>query len=580
MDASEPNPFPGLRPFEYDENHLFFGRDGQNSQLMSKLAQNHFVAVVGTSSSGKSSLVRAGLLPALQGGMMASAGSNWRIAILRPGGDPLGNLALALSAPDVLGDAHRDDSEIQRALAEATLRRSEIGLVELVRQARLPSHENLLIVVDQFEELFRYTALREGGGDEAAPFVSRLLAAARQRELPIYVVLTLRSDFLGDCERFAELPAALNAGGLYLVPRMTRQQCREAVVGPIAVGGGRISPPLLSRLLNDIGDNPDQLPILQHALMRTWESWSTHRLCDEAIGLPHYEIIGTMSSALSLHADEAFNDLPDERSRRIAETLFKALTERGDDNREIRRPTSLAELCSVAEATPDEVSAVIEVFRRPRRSFLMPPAGVTLTPETIIDISHESLVRNWERLRRWVDEEAHSARTYRRLAETADLHKSGSASLLSDLETQLALEWRSQQRPNHAWARRYHQNVDGAMRFLDMSASAREARMIEVERHRSRRLRTIRHAAAAMSLLALVTLSLTIYSYGLRIRAEEQRRIAKEQQRMAEAERARALTLTEEMEKQKNFFEQRMKELEQAGTGAAKSKAVSGAARR
>ena len=119
----------------------------------------------------------------------------------------------------------------------------------------------------------------------------------------------MRSDFLGDCSQFRDLPEAIN-DGQYLIPRMTRDQRREAITGPIAVGGGEMSARLVNRLLNDVGDNPDQLPILQHALMRTWDFWTHHRRDGEPIDLHDYEAVGTMAEALSRHADEAYNDYP------------------------------------------------------------------------------------------------------------------------------------------------------------------------------------------------------------------------------------------------------------------------------
>jgi len=126
----------------------------------------------------------------------------------------------------------------------------------------------------------------------------------------------------------------------------------------------------MNRLLNDMGDNPDQLPILQHALMRTWGYWSEHRPNDdEPLDLTYYEAIGGMSKALAFHADEAFDELPGEKSRLIAETLFKALTERDSNNRLGRRPTRLQEICAIAGASAKEVIAVVEFFsgqmRRP-----------------------------------------------------------------------------------------------------------------------------------------------------------------------------------------------------------------------
>jgi energy-coupling factor transporter ATP-binding protein EcfA2 len=305
------NPFPGLRPFEMHETHLFFGRDGQSEKLISKLAATRFVAVVGTSGSGKSSLVRAGLIPALLGGMMSSAGSSWRIAMLRPGHDPFGNLAQALSARGVLGADDAESASLQIAITETILRRSNSGLIEAVRQAGMSTTDNLLVVVDQFEELFRFAreARSERSDNEAAAFVKLLLEAKSQREVNIFVVLTMRADFLGDCTQFWDLTEAINEGQ-YLTPRLSRAQLREVITGPVAVGGGEIAARLVNRLLNEIGDNQDQLPILQHALMRTWDTWQADHTLDEPLDLRHYEATGGMAEALSQHADEASMNCP------------------------------------------------------------------------------------------------------------------------------------------------------------------------------------------------------------------------------------------------------------------------------
>ena len=488
MISSKPikNPFPGLRPFETDEYRLFFGREGQSDQLLARLQRARFLAVVGTSGSGKSSLIRAGLMPALRGGMMPGAGSGWRIAVMRPGGDPFGNLAAELARKAVLPEAGAGLPEQEaEALIEATLRSGSLGIVNVAYDASLKENEKLLLVVDQFEELFRFRAAHEGSSvDEAAAFVKLLLEASQQRELSIYVVLTMRSDFLGDCAQFQGLPEAIN-DGQYLIPRMTRDERRVAVTGPIGVTRGKISEPLINRLLNDVGDNPDQLPILQHALMRTWAHWQGHHQNGEPLGLHHYEAIGTMTDALSRHADEAFKELPDERSRKIAENLFKALSERGADNREIRRPTRLDTICKITGASIDEVVKVIDVFRGGGRSFLMPPFGTTLEPESVIDISHESLIRNWQRLKDWVNEEAQSVRVYRRVAETAVLHREGSEGLMQDPALQFALDWRAQSNPNAAWGERYHPEFQTALAYLEQSRIAREERLAAEQKRRN-----------------------------------------------------------------------------------------------
>jgi hypothetical protein len=212
------HPFPGLRPFEADEDQLFFGREGQSEKILRELRQHRFLAVVGSSGSGKTSLIRAGLLPYLYGGFLSTGGSNWRIAIFRPGADPIGNLAAALNDPSVLGkpaagpDAVRQDT----MLLEVSLRRSGLGLIEAVRLAHLSECEQLLVVVDQFEELFRFADATDKPchNEDAAAFVKLLLEASSQRELPIYVVLTMRSDFIGDCARYRDLPEAVTADSI------------------------------------------------------------------------------------------------------------------------------------------------------------------------------------------------------------------------------------------------------------------------------------------------------------------------------------------------------------------------------
>jgi len=371
------NPFPGLRPFEAEEDHLFFGREQHVDELLRRLRFNRFLSIVGTSGCGKSSLIRCGLIPSLHGGLMARAGSSWRISVLRPGEDPLGHLADALAVPEVIGITDDALAATSRVLVDAALRRGKLGLIDAVRQAHIPSGDNVLVVVDQFEELFRFQRSRQlpAARDEAVAFVKLLLEASSQVEVPIYVVLTMRSDFIGECMEYPGLPEALNAGQ-YLVPRMTRDELRSAISGPVAVAGADIAPRLVQRLLNEISSDQDQLPVLQHALMRTWEHWAKRPAPRGPLEIDDYDAVGDMRHALSRHAEEAFEEAAAGRGAVVAERMFRALTDVVNDPRGVRRPCSLAELAAVADASEDEVASVVEVFRRPGRSFLMPPAPV------------------------------------------------------------------------------------------------------------------------------------------------------------------------------------------------------------
>ena len=507
------DPFPGLRSFEPDEDHLFFGRETHVDELLGRLRRTRFLAVVGGSGSGKSSLVKSGLIPSLYGGSMLQAGSSWRVALLRPGADPILGLASALNHPDVLG-GDPATADLTGALLEATLRRSSQALVEAVRQHRLPDGDNVLVIVDQFEELFRFKQARAtaDGRDEAVAFVKLLLEAARQDAVPIYVVLTMRSEFIGSCAEFPGLPEAVN-DGQYLVPRLTRDQLRLAITGPIAVAGGAIAPRLVTRLLNEVGDDPDQLPVLQHALMRTWDHWSSHGAGGRPIDVADYEAIGTMTGALSRHADDAYAEIAIGRGRDVAALVFKALTETTGQALGLRRPCRVRELCAIADASIEEIAAAIDRFRIAGRSFLVPSSGTPLDPQTIVDLSHESLMRLWDRLVAWTHEEARSAEIYRRLGGAALLHARGEAGLWRDPELQLTVNWRDTQHPTAAWAHRYDPEFERASAFLADSIEARDAeasmrRAAAAERQlQERKIRRRTRAVFAVSLLgALVVL--------------------------------------------------------------------------
>ena len=484
------NPFPGLRPFREDEEYLFFGRERQVDAMVNRLSVTRFLAVVGASGSGKSSLVNCGLRPALYRGLMAPAGTAWRMAQFRPGLDPLRAMASALAQDGVLFRNYQAGGLPLVEIVDTSLRMSKLGLIDIYEQAQLAEDVNLLVVVDQFEELFRFQQLRpdqqtngSGVSEAATAFVNLLLEVNKQSTYPIYVVLTMRSDFLGDCTQFPGLAEAINVGQ-YLVPRMNRDERREAIRGPVRVGGAEMSPVLLTRLINDVGDNPDQLSILQHALNRTWAHLENEGDRTGPLDLAHYEAIGSMAHALDRHAEKTYAQLDSLRKREICEKILKALTDKATDPRGIRRPTTLAVLCALADATAAEVTTVIDLFRKPSRSFLMPPSGEALEAGTVIDISHESLMRVWQRLSTWADEEAQSAQTYRRLAETSALYAKDQASLWRDPDLQVALDWRAKEQPNQTWAHRYYAGFAQAMSFLDASVARRDEELHEQEAQR------------------------------------------------------------------------------------------------
>jgi energy-coupling factor transporter ATP-binding protein EcfA2 len=464
-------PFVGLRPFRPDEALLFFGRRQQTMELLDRLDRSRLLAVVGSSGCGKSSLVFAGLLPQLEGGFLVENRDRWTIVRMAPGERPLARLAAGLGL--AASDLHESGA---------------YGILGALHADPDCREKNWLVVVDQFEELFRFAGSR-GHEDEAAEFVRILLDLVEQRQLPLFLIITMRSDFLGDCDRFRGLPEALNRSQ-YLVPRLTRQQLREAIEGPTRLFGGGIEPRLVDRVLNEAGDDHDQLPILQHAMLRTWER-AAARHPRPRLDVDDYVAVGGMKACLAQDSESAFGTMtPEEQA--LTERVFKALTDTDHGNRRVRRPARASELARITGAPREQILDVIERFRGGGRSFLVlhEVGGEHEAGDVLVDISHEALIRNWDRLRGWVDEEAQSKRTYLDLVDAVNRRRAR----LHDSDLQVALEWRARVQPRAAWAERYAPGFEAAMAYLDASlAESRreeaEARERQREAERSRRLR-------------------------------------------------------------------------------------------
>lgn len=550
------NPFPGLRPFTIDEAHLFFGREGQVDEIISKLHQHRCVTVMGYSGSGKSSLMYCGVVPVLMGGLLTQTSSTWQIISSRPGSAPIENLANALVAH--LIDKKRilaSDAQIHRAIMMSILRSGSNGLVEVARYLQTQPGENVFIMVDQFEELLRYRDPENSQSvDESIAYVNLLLNAVHQQETPFYLSLNMRSDFLGDCAAFPGLTQMINQSN-YLVPQMSREQKRLAIEGPIAVAGGKVSERLIKRLLVELGDNQDQLPILQHAMMRTWDYWIKNREENEDIDLRHYNAIGKITQALSQHANEAYDELS-QREKEIAEVLFKTVTEKNNENQGLRRPAKIRLIAELAEVSEREVIDVVEQFRKPGRSFLMPGVQVLLTADSVIEVSHESFMRIWNRLSGWVEEEFESALMYKRLSDAAAMYQIGKTGLWRPPDLQLALNWQAKQRPTRAWAQRYNEAFERAIVFLDTSRITYEAELKNQEMLQRRLLRRAR--VVNIILGSFLLLAVGLFFYALTQQFEAQKNATLANQRLQEVEKSRKDAIDS-----KNLAEQREKDVAQ-----------------
>ena len=523
-------PYPGLRPFSRRESSVFFGRDRLIDGMAATLQERRFLAVLGPSGSGKSSLVRSGLFEHLEAGLARKAGSRWRfLDIKHPRTQPYRELAkVTIHAerwpPDGVPPEPLDE-ELKPTPAEIDsraleLRRGPLALLKWWLAAERHPEENLLLLVDQFEELFGYTTVRER--DEVESFIDLLLHTAAHPDLQIYVVLTMRSEFLGGCSLFPGLAEQINRS-LSLTPRMTREECELAIKGPAYTHKGvDLEPALVNALLNDmnslakfdegepaagavdeealdaaaaelrqadlIARRADQLPLMQHVLNWMW-SEATRDAEQKGDGsakvmlrLDDYRTALGLRGALSKHANRVMGDDPDDIE--LTSRIFRALTDqpsvatRGSvESTAVRRLRTIAQLAEEAEASEEQVRAIVERFRADGVSMLTPDPSEKLTSSTEIDISHESIIRQWDSLRGWIRDEAEAGRNWQELVRNVD-KRIEERRWLAGLDLSDRLNWWNQSRPRPAWSERYggqHQRVD---EFLRLSEGARRRRKL------------------------------------------------------------------------------------------------------
>jgi WD40 repeat protein len=475
-----------LRPFDTADADWFFGRDREAAALAHRLAAVRFTAVVGPSGSGKSSLVNAGAVPALRA-------DGWRTVVARPGFAPLARLADALSRAskeERLATARRDRFE-------AMLRASAFGVTEAVAALGAEA-ERLLLVIDQFEEVFRFGEDAEGPlqaamREEGRAFIELLLTAAQAPGAALHVCITMRSDYFGNCAAFAGLAEAISESQ-FLVPLPRREQLEAAIRRPVERAGAEIAPGLVQRLLVDAGEEHDPLPLLQHTLRRLWEasSGTPRRLTADEYGK-----IGRIAGSIHTRAEAVLTDLGKTAPVDLitAERVMKALTHLDDRGRATRRPARRSALMALVRDTPGvpardadaSLGRVIGAMSAEANSFLRPDED----SDSEVDIGHEALIRSWQRLSGtgrnfvagWLREEMEDGQRWRGYVQRCE-----ERTYLSRNAQKGFARWVAQHRIGGVWSERYGDRWAGVVAF-----------------HRTSRLRTrARIAVGALALLIVI----------------------------------------------------------------------------
>jgi WD40 repeat protein len=444
-------PYRGLEPFGEEDAGLFFGRDGEVQRLLEKLKGSRFLAVLGPSGSGKSSLTRAGLIPALKRGLLPGS-ETWTVRVVKPGAHPLDSLSRQIVdlAPS---------TELQAARDRLPTDRRALDLVAALALAGRPDDARLLWVVDQFEELFTlHTEETDLSAAERQAFLANLLYAAGAPGGRSIVVLTLRADFYHRCAAYPELATVL-ADHQMLVSPMDRADLRRAIVEPARQVGLTLEPGLTETVLADVADRPGALPLLEHALLETWERRRAGMLTLEG-----YRESGGVEGALAQRADEVFDGFsPAEQA--VTRRVLLRLIQPGDGTEDTRRRAPLAEMFTSPADRPI-VERVVQALADAR---LLTTSTSDAAGVVVVDVAHEALIRGWPRLRGWLDDHRAALRVHRRL-------------------TDAAFEWEQRQRdPNVLyrgvrlaealqWQRQHDADLNDLERAFVSASAARERR--------------------------------------------------------------------------------------------------------
>jgi hypothetical protein len=387
-------PYRGLRVFREEDAAFFFGRDREIQRLVERLKSSRFVAVLGASGSGKSSLVRAGLVSKLRAGALADH-EHWEVCVLRPGAAPLTALAAQL-AKRMPGQPMRPTLD---ALAQdaRTLHLS----VELTLADGGPG-DRVVVIVDQLEEVFTLC------GDEAErrQFLSTLVDATSAPGGRTVVIVTLRTDFYAHCATYPEF-AQLIGSQQMLVGPMDADGLLQAIEEPAHHVSLELEQGLSETILTDVGAEPGALPLLEHALLELWE-----RRRGNMLTLEGYTQAGGVHRALGQRAEEIYNQLSADQQQ-IARRVLLRLTQPGEGTEDTRRRAPRQEL--VPAEGDDNVE---QVLGRLVDAQLL-TTGRDETGKEVVDVSHEALIRGWPRLREWIDADRAGLLTHRRLTDAA-----------------------------------------------------------------------------------------------------------------------------------------------------------------
>lgn len=394
-------PYRGLPFFDVEHSEFFFGREPLIGWLLDALRrETRFLAIVGPSGSGKSSLMRAGLIASLKHGEIEGS-ADWPIATFRPGTNPLETLAVAVAGSTRIAESALGLRDlIQEMGTDERILHLNVAMV----LSKEPSDKRMVVCIDQFEEIF--TLCRDDRMRNA--FIANLLYASSVAGGRTVVILSMRADFYGRCATYPALAAALSDSQILVGP-MTEDELKRAIELPAQLVGIELEGGLSERLINDVEDQVGGLPLLQHALLELWHHRQGRRLTHAA-----YESVGGVEGALEQRAETVYQHLsPEEQA--LCKRIFLRLIQPGEGDETNKRQAPLNELVPM-DYKSETIEYIIQTLSGPNARLI---TTVGVGDKCFVEVSHEALLRGWSRLRSWIAENRESLRIRRRISDAA-----------------------------------------------------------------------------------------------------------------------------------------------------------------
>jgi len=569
MNISISENLPGLSPFNAAQQKSFFGRKRQVDDLLSLMQSGRFISVVGNAGSGKTSLIRAGLIPALELGFDGVAGKKWAIAYCRTGVTPIENLAAALAEENVLADGSKGSLELQEEIVRE-IRKDHSGLLRVAAQQESLHQKNLLIVLDQFEDIFKFDGLSKQRNEhwdlDISLLFNNLARAVAASRAPVYVMIGLRSSFLPRMYNYRSIQDHLNSG-LYALPLLRQEDLKQVIQGSLKQHNILLSEEAFLFLENGYDQNAQNLPFVQlclHRLVQKRIKANFSLLAEQekkekgvvqsllietqTVNIKDVAVWGDLSSGVAFDL-EKFYQAQTSLDKKLMEQLFKLIALPVTEP-EVQAYRTLKHIQEITEVRSAELKGFLMSLYRAVPNvleFIQPYTHKSdylhkdnLNDDTIINIGNTHLLQKWQQLSDWINEERESRESYLRLSERALLFEQGKAGCMVPPDLDLMIHWYFREAPKKVWADQFNGMYNLAIDYLMKSQQEHQLALERKETARKRELKRQKKYKLIWGVVAGAMLILSLYTWCKQKEANEEKIKATQEADRAEYERGKA----------------------------------------